>query len=149
MGEEPGAGLGVRGSTKNACRAEQPGRRARPATSILLPVGHSCPPATPPGPMSSAGVNDGPGKGSMSQPRTVRKIDLCRHCPTSKGPGGVSEGSPRAVTGVLREEGDTGGSPGERGHGCHALGHTLAPSSWSVHHPSIHCLRALIWEILA
>ena len=79
------------------------------------PQASCCLPATPPGPTSSAGVNDGPGKGSMSQPRTLRKMDLCRHCPPSRGPGGVSEGSPRAVTGVLREEGDTGGSPGGAG----------------------------------
>lgn len=76
--------------------------------------------------------------GSTSQARTVSKRDLCRCCPPSKGPGGVSEGSPSSVTGVLREEGDAGGSLGGAGARVPCPGSHPGPIRQSIIHPSIH-----------
>ena len=132
-GEETGGGLGA----APRMPAGPSSLGTAPGHSILLPMGCSCPPATPLDPMSSAGVSDGPRMGDVDL-RTANKKDLCRCCPPSKGPGGVSEGSPSSVTGVLREEGDAEGSLGGAGARLPCPGSHSGPIRQSIIHPSIH-----------
>lgn len=73
--------------------------------------------------------------------RTANEKDLCRCRPLSKGSGGVSEGSPSSVTGVLREEGNAGGSLGGS-WGTAAMPWVTPWPHPSVHHPSVHPLIA-------
>lgn len=133
----PGGRLHGRGAWRGV-RAEQPGRSARPQASCCpWAAAARLPRPWTPCPLQESAM--APEWGSTSQARTASKKDLCRCCPPSKGPGGVSEGSPSSVTGVLREEGDAERSL--EGAGARLPCPESHPGP-IIHHPSVHPLIA-------